>query len=152
MPNEEFTTKVVPRSDGRNVIDLIRVHGGAGRCPECGHQDDGDGRVAIMDMVLDGGQQVEVIVSVKPLGSGFLVRESGEWTDDPDGEMEVTPLAIVLDDNLASRIRPPAATVDVVELEEPKPEVLGTVAIPEDPKYDLPGSWGGPVDGGPIGG
>src|SRR5229473_2340594 len=92
MPiDPKFSVTVLPRSTGRNVIDRIRTHAGVGACPECGHHDAGDGRIALADYLLDG-EPVEAIVMVVPVG------------DPENGVIDVTPLTVVLTDDLAERL------------------------------------------------
>jgi len=79
----DFTERVVPRSAGRNVVDLIATH----RL---------DGKIGMVDLLFDG-TKVEGVCLIEP--------------DPETGEEGLVPIAIVVDDDLAGQLQvwvPPA--------------------------------------------
>jgi hypothetical protein len=90
--NENFTTRVVGRSPGQNILDTIRAHAGSGVCPACGNEDFGDGHVALAPLYFLG-ERIEAIVSVEHTDP-----------DSMDSPIVTTPLAIILNPELAREV------------------------------------------------
>lgn len=109
--SDGHTQHVVPRAPARQVLDTIRTHAGNGHCSECGHDDFGDGHIAIVAALLDGAP-VELLSLAEP-------------GTDADAEVTVTPLAVILTGELAARLTAaPPIDVDageVVDVPAPPP-------------------------------
>lgn len=78
-PDGEPYERVLGRSLGRDVIDMVRAHAL-------------DGGVGLADMIIDG-QPVEVIARCTPVDPA-----------DPDGDQNVAPIAIVVTAEMAERM------------------------------------------------
>jgi hypothetical protein len=103
--NADFTSTLVPRTLGQDILDTIRSGAGAPACSNCGHTDEGDGSVAFTNLLFDG-QPVEVLVLTEPVDP-----------DDPNGEQSIMPVALVLDDALFERLTTPDAPIDTTSAE-----------------------------------
>ena len=78
-PDGEPYERVLSRSLGRDVIDMVRAHAL-------------DGGVGLGDMTIDG-EPVEVIARCTPVDPA-----------DPDGDQNVAPIAIVVTAEMAERM------------------------------------------------
>jgi hypothetical protein len=90
--NDSFTTDVVGRSGGLNVLDTIRAHAGSGVCPSCGNEDFGDGHVALAPLYFMG-VPIEAIVTVDHVDPESM-----------DSPITTKPVAIILTPELAREV------------------------------------------------